>query len=279
MGKNSLVVTLDLEEHRPDSSFPKNYPAVTRELLTFLEFRKIRATVFVLGRLAREEPGLIQEINERGHEVAYHSAQHLHLTKDTLENFLRESQDDMAFISALINKPLYGYRAPAFSLTPDSLWAIDAIRSLGFEYSSSVMPVRNPINGFPGAPRQPFYWQNGLLEIPAPVASFGPITLPFLGGIYLRYLPSAVIKHLLANSDAEQARWIYCHPHDFDAEEKFFQIEGTSLIVSLILWFNRKGTFKKLAKLLPEAVSSEVAQTFKEKIDEGVYQHAPNFNR
>ena len=298
-GKNSLVFTLDLEDHRPDPSFPKNYPSITRELLTFLESRRIRATVFVLGRLAREEPSLIQEISERGHEVAYHSAQHLHLTKDTRENFLSESTDDIAFISDIIDKPLYGYRAPAFSLTPDSLWAVDAIKSLGFEYSSSVMPARNPINGFPCAPQNPFYWQNGLLEIPAPVAKVGPLSLPFLGGIYLRYLPAIIIKRLLANNEPDNelgnelgsgqdsapnsvtdlAPWIYCHPHDFDAKEPFFQIEGTSLIVSLVLWFNRKGTFKKLAKILPNTVDGEIAQTFKEKIDEGAYQHAPTFNR
>jgi len=157
------------------------------------------------------------------------------------------------------------------------------------------MPARNPINGFPGAPQNPFYWQNGLLEIPAPVAKVGPLSLPFLGGIYLRYLPAIIIKRLLANNEPDNelgsgqdsapnsvtdlAPWIYCHPHDFDAKEPFFQIEGTSLIVSLVLWFNRKGTFKKLAKILPNTVDGEIAQTFKEKIDEGAYQHAPTFNR
>ena len=112
--------------------------------------------MFVLGRLAREEPDLIKEIDQRGHEIGYHSAHHLHLTNDNPDSFLAESKDDLSFISGIINKPLYGYRAPAFSLTPNSVWAVDAIKALGFEYSSSVMPVANPINGFPGAPREPF---------------------------------------------------------------------------------------------------------------------------
>lgn len=277
MAEQSLVVTLDLEDHRPDDTHAKNYPKVTRKLLNFLEQRKLRATVFVLGRLAREEPSLIQEIDQRGHEIAYHSAQHLHLTKDSPDNFFAESKADLDFISEIINKPVYGYRAPAFSLTPDSMWAVDAIKSLGFEYSSSVMPVHNPINGFPSAPRTPFYWPNGLLELPAAVASVGPLTLPFLGGIYLRYLPIQLIRSLLARRDPKLQDWIYCHPHDFDTEERFFQIRGTSLLVSLLLWLNRAGTFAKLAKMLPDEVEADLAQTFKEKIDCGQFRDALEF--
>ncbi|MEM7469153.1 MAG: polysaccharide deacetylase family protein, partial [Pseudomonadota bacterium] len=266
MENSSLTFTVDLEDHRPDPSFPKRYPEIARRLMTFLDERGMRATFFVLGRLAREEPRLIQEIAEAGHEIAYHSAQHLHLTKDNHDNFLAQSRRDIEYIADLIGQALSGYRAPAFSLTPQSGWAVDAIKSLGFKYSSSVMPVANPINGYPGAPRNPFRWPNELLEIPAAVASVGPINLPYLGGIYLRYLPTWVIKMFLKQDRRDESRWLYCHPHDFDHQEKFFQIEGTSFLVSALLWFNRRGTFAKLERLLSSEADRNSPQTFAEKI-------------
>ena len=83
-----IVFTLDLEDHRPDASYPKRYPAITRRILGFVEERGLRATVFVLGRLAREEPGLIKLIAEQGQEIGYHSAEHIHLTLDDPGNFV-----------------------------------------------------------------------------------------------------------------------------------------------------------------------------------------------
>ena len=277
MDNQQLAISLDLEDHRPSLDFPKRYPDITRRLLDLLAERGIRATVFVLGRVAKESPELIREIAERGHEVAYHSAQHVHLTYENIDNFIGESTHDLKYISDLIGMEVRGYRAPAFSLTPKSAWAIDAIKTLGFKYSSSVMPVKNPINGFPGAPRQAFYWPNKLLEIPASVAKVGPVSLPYLGGIYLRYLPMVFIRYLLRHEPTTEEKWIYCHPHDFDHEEAFFQIEGTSFLVSVLLWFNRRGTFDKLMRLLPDEVSPNIPQTFAEKLDAGSYANAPCF--
>ena len=277
VGASPFVFSIDLEDHRPDPSYPKRYPEVTRSLLDFLAERNIRASVFVLGRLVREEPGLIREIAERGHEVAYHYAQHVHLTRETPERFVQQSREDIKFIEDLIGKSLSGYRAPAFSLTPESAWAIEAIQELGFCYSSSVMPVKNPINGYPGAPRKAFYWPNGLLEIPAPVAELGPLSVPFLGGIYLRYLPTAAITRFIKRYSSDQEKWIYCHPHDFDHQERFFQIEGTSFLVSLLLWFNRRGTMRKLDAILPQSVASDMPQTFAEKLAAGHYASAAQY--
>ena len=273
-----LLFTLDLEDHRPDPSFPKRYPAVTRRILQFLEERNMRATVFVLGRLAREEPNLIKEISRRGHEIAYHSAAHIHLTQDSAKNFKHESARDLRLLSDLVGLPISGYRAPAFSLTRKSLWAIEALQELEFEYSSSVLPAGNPINGFPGVPRRAFRWPNGLLELPAPVAKLGPVTLPFLGGIYLRYLPTQWIRKSMRSADPEQLQWVYCHPHDFDHQERFFKIAGTSLPVSVALWFNRKKTFEKLAMIFPPQGFGSAVQTFREQLRAGVFDDVPTYS-
>ncbi len=271
-----LTFTLDLEEHRPDDSYPKRYPAITRDILDFLDERNLKATVFVLGRLAEDEPVLIKEISSKGHEIGFHTYSHIHLTRESRENFKQQSKSSKAFIEDLIGQKIVGFRAPAFSLTNKSVWALDILKELGFVYSSSVLPGNNPINGFPGVPRRPFLWPNGLLEIPAPVAHCGPLSIPYLGGIYLRYLPASVIKYFLSKEKGQQSLWIYCHPHDFDYEEKFYQIKGTSLLTSLLLWFNRKHTFRKIEQIyFDDSVSC--AGTFVEQINSGRYKNLETF--
>ncbi len=272
-----LTFTLDLEEHRPDDSYPKRYPEITRDILDFLDQRNIKATVFVLGKLAEDEPELIKEISSKGHEIGFHTYSHIHLTRESLENFKQQSRNSKAFIEDLIGQKIYGFRAPAFSLTNKSVWALDILKELGFTYSSSVLPANNPINGFPEAPGKPFLWSNGLLEIPAPIAQYGPFVFPYLGGIYLRYLPVSIIKYFLHREKNQQSLWIYCHPHDFDHKEKFYQIKGTSLLTSLLLWFNRKHTFRKIEQIFADD-SVFGAGTFIEQINSGRYENLETFN-
>lgn len=246
----SRYFTFDLEDHRPLPEWPRRYPEITRELLDLLEARGIAATVFVLGRVAREEPKLITEIAQRGHEIGFHSFAHRHLTRESPAALAAQLRENKHYLEDLCGQAVLGYRAPAFSLTRDSMWATDVIRDAGFAYSSSVLPAASPLFGFPGAPRQPFLWPNGLLEIPAPVARIGPLELPFLGGFYLRYLPRAVIRYCLARGASAQVYWLYCHPHDFDHAERFYRIEGTSLPTSALLWFNRANTLRKLTRII-----------------------------
>ncbi|MFT4584596.1 MAG: polysaccharide deacetylase family protein (PEP-CTERM system associated) [Gammaproteobacteria bacterium] len=277
MEPKSLTFTLDLEDHRPVDLYPKRYPDITREILEFLETRGIEATVFVLGRLAHSDPSLIRDIAGRGHEIAFHSFAHVHLTEEIPTRFRNETRDDKKFLEDLTGKAVIGYRAPAFSLTRDSLWAVDIIKDLGFIYSSSVMPARNPIFGFPQAPNRPFRWPNGLLEIPTPIARLGPAVIPFLGGFYLRYLPKVLVRQLLARGDPRQCYWTYCHPYDFDHEEQFYKMDGTSLGTSLLLWFNRKRTFEKLGAVFPASDPSVKSSSFATLIAQGEFRGAAEF--
>ena len=271
-----LVFTFDLEDHRPDDSFPKRYPEITIDVLEFLQRRKIEATVFVLGRIVRDDPKLIQEISDRGHEIAFHSEDHTHLTKEDPKRFRDQVRRYKTIIEDLVSKPVQGYRAPAFSLTRDSLWAIDILGEAGFTYSSSVMPTKHPVYGVSGAPRRPFKWPGGLLEIPAPVARIGAVAIPFLGGFYLRYLPKVLMNALLNRGEGEQCYWVYSHPYDFDHKEQFYRIDGSSLPVSMLLWLNRKRTFEKLEWLFPSRANE--ALSFASLIAAGEFDDAVTYD-
>lgn len=246
----SITFTLDLEDHRPDETQPARYPFIVGEILGFLEEQNIKGTFFTVGTLAERKPKLIRMIQEQGHEIAHHSYDHTTLDKQTPDEFRTHTQKAKDILEDITGEKISGYRAPVFSLTKDTVWAVDILKELGFEYSSSILPAANPLHGFSGTPAQPFKWPNGLLEIPAPIGKIGPMTMPYLGGFYLRYLPFGIVKQQIAKANDNTNLWTYCHPYDFDDQEKEWRIKGASVPVSLLLWFNRKNTFKKLEKLV-----------------------------
>lgn len=248
-GATPITFTLDLEDHRADRAGAPRYGAITDEILAFLQARDIAATVFVVGTLAEADPGLIRRIHDLGHEIAHHSLDHITLDRQTPEQFRADTRRARDILEDITGEKVRGYRAPVFSLTRRTVWAVDILADLGFDYSSSVLPAASPLHGFPGLPTTPFRWSGGLLEIPAPVADFGPLRLPYLGGVYLRYLPLALIRRAIDRSAPDAALWTYCHPYDFDPDERDWRIRGASLPVSLLLWFNRGNTFARLERL------------------------------
>jgi hypothetical protein len=129
------------------------------------------------------------------------------------------------------------------------------IKDSGFTYSSSVLPVWNPQAGYPGAPKHPFIWHNGLIEFPSPVLAVGPLGLPVLGGAYLRLVPSAVVT-LAERVTRADGRWVYAHPYDFDAEEPFRQLPGQSLVVAKLLFARRRLMLDRVRRLSGAGVST-----------------------
>jgi polysaccharide deacetylase family protein (PEP-CTERM system associated) len=245
----AVTVTLDVEDHLGRYEPAGRYVDNTRRILAFLRERGVRATCFVVGRIAEGTPWLVREMVQAGHEIACHSLAHVPLDRETPASFRADTRRAKEALEQAGGVPVAGYRAPVFSLTPRTRWAVDELAALGFGYSSSVLPARHPLHGYPGAPRSPFAWDNGLVELPVPLAGVGPARLPFLGGIYLRYVPAWLVRHW-ARARPDDLLWTYLHPYDFDAEEPYTPLPGTAAWVSRLLWWNRKRTWTKLAGLI-----------------------------
>jgi peptidoglycan-N-acetylglucosamine deacetylase len=253
--------TLDLEYHRGEFSPDGRYVANTRRILEYLDRAGVRGTFFIVGRIAEAIPDLIREIARLGHEIACHSYDHTPLDREQQKTFREKTYRAKSLLEDSIGHQVIGYRPPIFSLTPVTVWATDSLAELGFRYSSSVLPVWNPLYGFPGAPLTAFCWPNGLIEIPVPVAPFLGRQIPFLGGIYLRYSPSSGVLRKAELIADWTLLWTYLHPYDFDAEEKFVIFPWKNVLVSTLLWFNRKHTFEKLSAVLSLGVSAPLAET------------------
>jgi polysaccharide deacetylase family protein (PEP-CTERM system associated) len=258
-----ITFTIDLEDPTERYDADGRYVMMTRHILDICKFYQRRATFFVIGRVALAVPELLKEIAARGHEIAYHSHNHVSLTDETPQRFRCEAREDIDRFEQITGQKIRGFRAPRFSLTPESFWAVDVLAELGFHYSSSIMPTSISRFGFPGAPRVPFQWANGLIELPLPVAQFGPLRIPYLGGIYLYALPGFLARFWAHRADKAELLWTYTHPYDFDTKEKFRRMPHTPNWVSLILWLSRHFAEPKIRGLLVQGQ----AATLGERVD------------
>jgi len=248
-----LTVTFDLEDSRSSPAQEPRYVEMGHRFLDFLQQRSIRATVFVVGELAASSPELVRRAAADGHELGLHGLRHVALDGVGAGHLRRELEQGRALLEDAGGVAVRGFRAPIFSLTRASAWAVEEIAAAGFSYSSSVLPARNPLHGWPGAPRRPYRWHNGLLELPCPVAGAGKLQVPFLGGIYMRYFPVSLSRWLLRRCDGHSILWSYVHPYDIDPEEPFSVMPHAGWLVSRIVHTRRGVTLRRLDAVLEAA--------------------------
>jgi len=266
----AVAFTLDLEDHRPGPEHAVRYPAAVRAVLAFLAARSVRGTVFVVGEVAQQSPDLVREVAAAGHEVGLHGWRHTPLTASgpvALRDELARGRD---LLQSLTGQEVGGFRAPTFSLVPDSLWATDVLAEVGFTYSSSVLPARNPLFGFRAAPRTPFRWASGVLELPCPVAGPRAVALPYLGGTYLRVLPGVLVAAARRMAPRGAVLWAYCHPYDFDPGAPYWQVERSRL-QSRLLWVNRARMFDKLGRVLAAGATPPLGELVERGLDAPVW--------
>jgi polysaccharide deacetylase family protein (PEP-CTERM system associated) len=197
----------------------------TRRLLDLFEGHGIRATFFVLGWVAQRHPALIREIAARGHEVASHGLTHELVYNQTPELFREETRTSKALLEDLVQAPVTGYRAASYSITSKSLWALDILVELGFEYDSSIFPVRHDRYGIPGARTEPYVHETGngqrIIEFPLTTRDIFGYRLPVAGGGYFRIFPYGVTRAAFRSISREGRRpfIFYLHPWEIDPEQ------------------------------------------------------------
>ncbi len=188
-------------------------------LLELFRRKKATATFFVLSCIAEEDPDLIRQIDAEGHEVASHGRTHRPLYDVTPDAFREETEEAVGLLAHLLGKPVLGFRAPMFSIRPNTWWALDVLLDLGIQYDSSIFPFRGRRYGFPGFPRQAVRIPLGdrsMVEVPLSTVHRGGMSLPVSGGGYFRLLPYAFIRRAFKTVNAEGRPFVvYCHPYEF----------------------------------------------------------------
>jgi polysaccharide deacetylase family protein (PEP-CTERM system associated) len=194
----------------------------TERLLNLLAEKGVRGTFFVLGWVAERSPGLVKRIAAAGHEIACHGFSHQLIYRQSPEEFREETTRAKRYLEDAVGQAVLGYRAASFSITRESLWALDVLIDLGFEYDSSIFPIRHDRYGIPGASPElgkivaPS--QRTLVEFPMSAATFFGVQVPVSGGGYFRILPYWLSRAGLRqiNERAGRPFTFYLHPWEVD---------------------------------------------------------------
>ena len=203
-------------------------------LLDLFDEQNISATFFVLGWVAERCPQLVKEIDHRGHEVASHGFSHRLVYTQTRDEFKEETLKAKTILEEIIGKPVYGYRAASYSITSDSMWALDILAEAEFAYDSSIFPVRHDRYGIPGAERTPSRLVtpsgHSLFEFPLSTWKLLGTTVPIAGGGYFRLFPYTFTKRGLrsVNLSDHSPFVFYLHPWEIDTEQPRVQASRLS---------------------------------------------------
>lgn len=223
------ALTIDVEDwiqsvHDPDAPLTDCFIHNTHAVLDLLARHGVRATFFVLGLAAEKSPSLIQSIATAGHEIQSHGHGHRLIHTQFPAQFREDLRRSKHSLEDLIGRNVTGYRAPAFSVTRRTLWALDEIAAAGFDHDSSIFPLhmrRYGINGLPKAPYR-IRTRSGreILEIPVCTWRFGPLVLPAGGGGYLRVAPLGYTRAAIARTLSEgRPAVLYMHPYELAPDE------------------------------------------------------------
>jgi len=237
-GTVAYVASFDVEEHdrieaagglevpaATKADYARRMEASTRRLLDLLAETGVAATFYVVGEIARTHPALVRAIHDAGHEVGSHSWDHRRVHRFDPATFRVDLLQSKNALEDVTGHAVYGFRAPTFSVVRETGWAIDVLAECGFEYDSSVFPVRHDRYGIPAAPRGPFVAvgrDREILELPRLTYRVAGLNLPVAGGGYFRLFPPGVMRAGLrqaARGVPPAVGMLYFHPWEFDPDQ------------------------------------------------------------
>jgi len=238
--KTTNALSIDVEDYFQVTAFDRyvnrdrwdEYPlrveGNTSRVLDILGMYGVRATFFVLGWVAERLPRLVRMIGECGHEIACHGYGHEVIYRIGPQRFREDIRRARSILEDITGEPVRGYRAPSYSITGKSLWALEILVEEGFSYDSSIFPIVHDIYGIPGGERFPHMisTQSGRIrEFPISTLSLKiggwQTRIPIAGGGYMRLFPVCLLKRAVQhiNDVEEQPAVIYFHPWEIDPEQ------------------------------------------------------------
>ncbi len=195
----------------------------TQKILALFDQKNIKATFFTLYWVAQRYPELIRAIVDAGHELASHGMEHKRVTQQTPLEFKADITESKKRLEDISGQAVIGYRAASYSITNDTYWALEILEEAGYQYSSSIYPIRHDLYGIPDAPRfvyKPFP-ESQFLEIPISTLQFGSNNYPCGGGGYFRLFPYQLSRWAInrLNIKHQQPALFYFHPWEIDPNQ------------------------------------------------------------
>lgn len=263
------ALTVDVEDYFQVTAFERHvrrdqwdqYPLRvndnTLRVLDLFDEYGVKATFFILGWVAKRVPNIVYRIAERGHEIACHGYGHELVYAIGPDRFRKDIVRSKSLLEDLCGAPVIGYRAPSYSITRQSLWALDILVDEGFSYDSSIFPIVHDIYGVPDAERFPHVRQTGagpIREFPLTTLPIGwlgkEFRLPIAGGGYLRLLPWWLLSKGIGriNEVEGMPSVLYFHPWEIDPDQP--RINGAGFKSRFRHYINLHRTEVKLRHLM-----------------------------
>jgi polysaccharide deacetylase family protein (PEP-CTERM system associated) len=259
------AMTVDVEDYFQVSAFENHIDRsewdrhecrveqnVDRILALFDQY-DVKATFFTLGWLAERYPNMVRRIVDQGHELASHGWDHRRVTSLTPDEFRHDIERSKSILETISGSKISGYRAPSYSIGESNLWALDILNEQGFEYSSSIVPIKHDHYGMPGASRFAHWQSNGkLLEIPVSTTVLLGKNINCGGGGWFRLFPYAFSRWALnrINQDEQQPGIFYFHPWEIDPEQP--RIESVGGKTKFRHYLNLSRMYPRLEQLLKD---------------------------
>ncbi|MBD3289555.1 DUF3473 domain-containing protein [candidate division KSB1 bacterium] len=252
----------DIVNFKDWDKFESRISLTLTQILNLLCEKNVGATFFVLGWIAERFPALIKQIDDYGHEIATHGYSHRCIYEMNEREFKSDLQKSIELIGNITGKDILGYRAPNYSIIPNTIWAFKILAQCGIRYDSSIFPIKHNRGGFVSAPRFPFIIdleQDGkLIEFPLSTIRLLGNNFPVAGGAYLRLYPYWFIRSALRKlNDAGKPVIIYIHPWEID----YFQPRlKTNFSSRLKHYGNLALTEQKIKKLLSDFQFASISE-------------------
>lgn len=238
---------------------------VDRLLELFLR-TDVKATFFVLGRAVEHHPSVVQRIVAGNHELACHGWSHELVYRQTPEEFREETRRSKAMLEDMGGVAVRGYRASTFSVTEDSLWALDILAEEGFLYDSSIAPLRHDRYGIPDEHRDPHVRElpcgRSMIEFPVSMMRVMGLTFPLGGGFFRLFPLSSASRALHRYEQRGSPAMIYVHPWELDPDQP--RATGLKFTHRVRHYARLKTTESKLERLLTRHSWCPMEQTLKD---------------
>lgn len=261
------ALTVDVEDYFQVQAFAGTVPRAnwnryplrveqnTSRLLEMFGQRGIRATFFVLGWVAERCPGLIRQIVWAGHQIGCHGYAHQMICSGSRKEFREDLLHAKQVLEDLTGVEVKSYRAPSYSITRNTLWALEILSDAGFENDSSIFPVIHDNYGMPRAPRFPHLRSlssgRWIREFPPSTLRFFGVNVPIAGGGYFRLVPYGITAWAIRriNEQEQQPAMVYLHPWEIDPDQPKIYAHWRSRFRH---YHNLESTATKVSQMLDE---------------------------
>lgn len=264
-GKPMHCLSFDVEEHFQVSAFwskarrqqwdqyESRVESNTRKVADLLAAHGTKATFFILGWVAERHPVLVKALAEDGHEIASHGYSHELVTEQTPEEFRKDVRKAKGILENLLGQPVHGYRAPSFSITRNTQWALPILVQEGYTYDASVFPIFHDRYGMPGANpncHQLLTEAGPIWEVPPSTIKILGVRFPIAGGGYFRLIPYSFLRPLLRTIERSgHSLVMYLHPWELDPDQP--RMQG-SMLSQFRHYNNLDKTESRLVSLLKD---------------------------